>query len=164
MSPEEFREYLKGRLIDLLARKPRTRRELQLKGIQIARTVGVDSQEVRSLIDDVLDSLETRGFLDDRDYAITYISEQKRRNTPHGPLYIQNFLFTKGIPRKLISEVLAEFLPPIEERLHALRLARRASTKRPSLRDPKKLAQYLRSRGFRASAVRYAIDSLDETD
>ncbi len=157
-------EQLTSYLIDLLARKPRTRHEVHVKALEWCRRHQVAPDTTESYISDVLQYLIRRGYIDDRDYALTYISEQKRRATPHGPLYIRNFLFRKGVPKTLIIQVLSEFFPPVEERSYALNLARKISTKRSGMHDKRKLSNYLRRRGFRVDAVRHAIDRLQETD
>ncbi len=164
MDIDSLQEQLTSRLIDFLARKPRTYHEVYAKALEWCRQNQVESSVAESLVPEILQRLTLRGYIDDRDYALTYISEQKRRSTPHGPLYIKNFLFKKGIPRPLITQVLSEFFPPAEERYYALNLARKLSTKRSGMQDKQKLANYLRRRGFRVDAVRYAIDRLHETD
>ena len=89
---------LNGRALELLARREHSRREL------FNKLSKVSSDE--SLLETLLDKLESRDLLSDRRYCDAYIRYRSGRGI--GPQRIAQELALKGVSRSLVLECLEE--------------------------------------------------------
>lgn len=164
LSAEEQRELVnadqvvkaKVKALDYLAHKPRTeaevRRKLQRK--DYAPTV----------VNDVIDQLMERGYLDDESYAFEYV-QRRFSHKGYGPVRLQAELKKRGIDRTLAENAI-ESLFQSEDQLAAARQKAQARWPRIAREDdPRKrrdkLYRYLKRRGFTYDVIRQVIDEMD---
>jgi len=107
----------------------------------------------------VLAELETQKFLDDRAFAISFARDRMRRKQL-GRDRVALELKIKGIAKELIEETLGPLYGEIDEQT----LAREALSKRlhamkrlPTDSDRRRLADFLRRRGFSYEAIRKSL-------
>lgn len=106
---------------------------------------GISSQAV---IDEVVDSLKTRGYLDDRRFAAGYV-RYMIEHRPSGPVFLRHRLGRVGVDEKTIDEIVRSEFPPGKERELALGLVRRrlrAGVDRR--REARRINGFLARRGF----------------
>ena len=107
----------------------------------------------------VLAELETQKFLDDRAFAISFARDRlERRQLGRNRVALE--LKTKGIAKELIEETLDPLYGEIDEQA----LAKEALSKRlhsmkrsPTASDHRRLADFLRRRGFSYEAIRKTL-------
>jgi len=136
--------------VRLLARRPYSSAEIRrnLESKRIASTV----------IDEVLDRLVEKGYVDDRAFAQYWI-ENRERFRPRGPRALRYELRQKGVPDAIIEEVLA----PLDVHDSARRAARERVRRLKGLPRPEarnKLGQFLARRGFGYDIIRDAVDDI----
>lgn len=146
-APKEIspREALQ-RLETLCVKAERCRRELELKLRQWK--IGVSDAE------QILDSLESRRFVDDRRFASAFVRDRFAFSR-WGRVKIAAELRRRGIPQDVIAENLAEIDPDEYEatarRLLAPRLREGIDPRDPAIRA--RLYRFLLSRGFEAGVI-----------
>lgn len=131
-----------------LGRKAHSTRELEAK--LLART------DDSSAVAGVLGRLKARGYLDDRQCIETLAAVRLRRGLCSRSR-LQREMAARGLPRKLVDQVLDEMFPPEEELAHLRRSLERKLEALPQPLDEKRLARlynYLLARGFPPEAVR----------
>jgi regulatory protein len=95
----------------------------------------------------IVSELKEKGYINDRKYALSFISSHKKR---YGVLRIKRDLQRKGFPKEKIEEYL-QIINPREEKEIALSLAKKKFEKVKSLSVPKakqRIFNFLRGRGF----------------
>jgi regulatory protein len=98
-----------------------------------------------SAIQEALERMIGRGFLDDERFARLYIESRTRRSPRSGALLVRELL-TRGVDREIAQRVVRAFLEAMPEE----DLARRALDRIPiGGDDPERAVRRLRSRGFR---------------
>ncbi len=125
------------RALGLLAVRPRSRRELQIRLLR----AGFDAAEV----DEELLRLETVGLIDDEAFAAAVVKQQLSVRRA-GRRAVADALYAKGLSRERVEEALAEMRPGDEEE-RAIELAR---TKVPRLGEIEPEVAYRRLIGFLA--------------
>lgn len=137
--------------IELLARRPHFRRELASKLL----TRGFDHDEVES----VLDRVDDRGLLDDRQNAeILATGSLKRKG--FGPRRMRATLESKGVDRELALTVVGEIFPNRESEVEAARIA--VQRWRFSRREERaKVGRHLERKGYSTGVVLQVLDELD---
>jgi|Deesub1362A_J573_1020465.scaffolds.fasta_scaffold00495_35 regulatory protein len=116
---------------------------------------GVSSSQSQKIISE----LKEKGYINDRKYALSFISERKKR---YGVLRIKRDLQRKGFPREEIEEYL-KGVNSLEEKEVALTLAKRKMEKVKSLPASKakqRIFNFLRGRGFPFSLCQEVIAEL----
>ena len=134
--------------MDLLARRPHFRRELESK---LARR-GFDDATVTA----TGDWLEERGYLDDRDAARRLVRGALERKG-YGPRRMRAELSRRGVEEGIVTETLAEAWSR-DETDRALEIARSRVAQRGF--DRPKLARYLERKGYAPGAIRGALEKL----
>ncbi len=107
----------------------------------------------------IISELKEKGYLNDRKYALSFISERKKR---YGVLRIKRDLRRKGFPREEVEEYLKE-LSSLEEKEVAFALAKRKMEQVKSLPVSKamqRIFNFLRGRGFPFSLCQEVIAEL----
>lgn len=144
-------EHSKARMvvIDLLSRRPRSRRELtdRLRRRGIAEAV----------IERVLDDLTRRGFVDDAAFA-RYWVENRQANQPRGQRALAAELRAKGVEREVIDQAVTAGLG--DETAAALALARRRARslhEADPLRFRQRLGAFLQRKGYAYETVREVV-------
>ncbi|MBD3366132.1 hypothetical protein GF360_02185 [candidate division WWE3 bacterium] len=146
---------LEAKILRFLSYKSRTVSETREAGHKYLRNYkSLSKAEKEQLINEILEPLKEAGYLDDVDYAASYIREQKQRSLPRGPYYIFSFLRTKGLERDLIQKSLEENYSDEDQEKCIRNLIRKKNDK------PKdKLIAYLLRRGFSKHLVYRLVDS-----
>jgi regulatory protein len=129
-----------------LARQPNSRARLKQSLVR----AGYET----AAVDTALDRMEERGYLNDREYALSLV---RRRSTERGRALIAQELRAKGIEGNDIASVLTESEPG-GERTRALALARRLV--RQGVVDRAKLGARLSRRGFSGGLVTSVLNEL----
>lgn len=153
----EGRGAVKSYFLDLLARRDHARRELSDK----ARRKDLN----HDFVDDVLDELERKGLIDDRQFAVKFAGD-KASGSRWGPIKISAHLRRKGIGRSDIDHSIAAAFESVERKevLTDLVLKRKRHFLREEdpLKRKKKIFDYLARRGFRSSTIHSCLEELTE--
>src|SRR3989304_2156501 len=115
---------------------------------------------------DVADEMESLGYIDDRRYAERFASDAVNRRYA-GPQMIISGLQKKGIAGEIIDDILVK----VSNDYAQADIARRALGRRlrkgsvPQDRDEiRKLADYLRRRGFSYDIIREVLKGIEQDD
>lgn len=134
---------------DLLAKRPHFKKELENKLLKKGYS--------EELIEKVLDDFERRGYLDDRDHALLYIEELRRKR--FGKYEIVRRLVAKGLKESTAREMTWAISLEKEEREHIRYLLNK---RRFNLKDPKgikKALDFFIRRGFTGDIIREVFKS-----
>jgi regulatory protein len=140
--------------LDLLARKPWTRRDLTAR----LRRRGAPPD----IADTVVAELEARGYVDDRAFAAVW-AESRARSRSFGRQRLQEELRARGVARPLVETALAFAFEDTSELVRAQAAgARRLAMlrRRAPEQAPRRLHDYLRRRGYPADVVRQVLRTL----
>ncbi|HKK45382.1 MAG TPA: RecX family transcriptional regulator [Balneolaceae bacterium] len=152
---EEGRFAVKSYLIKLLGRRDHARKELLTKAIR--------KEYPKEVIDDVLNELEQKGYINDAGFAEKFASDKSRLNK-WGPHKIKAHLFKKGIPKSVAEESIRKAFE--EENLEETFLNLVLKHKRRFLREEdeykrrKKIFDHLARKGYRSSDIYKHLDTL----
>jgi regulatory protein len=149
---------LREQAFRLLARRAHSRRELRDKLKQRNYDPG--------LIEELLDDLSNRKYLDDRQFAEAFLREELRIHFS-GPALIRDKLRQKGIDGETIDVLLKKNCPPAQQLKNCQHLAGKKikSWPRPLGRNQiTRLGTYLRNKGFNWEIIRQAIGGFIEED
>ena len=149
---------LREQAFRLLARRSHSRRELRDKLRQRDYDPG--------MIEELLDDLSNRKYLDDRQFAETFIGEELRMHFS-GPAVVRDKLRQKGIDGESIDTLLEKTYPPAQQLKNCLHLAGKKikSWPRPLDRNQiTRLSTYLRNKGFSWDIIQQAIGGFIEED
>jgi regulatory protein len=140
--------------LELLARKPWTRRDLARRLRR--RGASVDMAEA------VVADLEARGYIDDRAFAVTW-AEVRARERAIGRERLREELLVRGVARPLAETAIAHAFQDTDELTRAqAAAARRMAALRhaPPERAARRLHDYLRRRGYPGEVVRQVLQAL----
>jgi regulatory protein len=147
LKDRDLRRRVRDKAVDLLARAPHSVYSLRLKLLKR----GFEAR----LVEQVLESLGEKGYLDDRRFAESWLRERIRRR-PEGRALLLAGLLRRGIGRKTAEEAVSRYLSPSLEREQALRALQKL--RRPGETDTIKLAKKLRARGFPYPLIRQVLE------
>ncbi|MGH7665066.1 MAG: regulatory protein RecX [Gemmatimonadaceae bacterium] len=151
---------IQDRALDLLARRARSRAEL--------RRTFIRKGEPADLVDATLDRLETRGFIDDAQFARAFV-RSKVAGAGLGPVRLRQELARRGVDRAVADAAVAAVFQgeddeePVDERAV---LERIAAKKLPSLRTlapevrRRRLYAFLARRGYDPDSIRSVTERL----
>lgn len=116
------------------------------------------------VVEDVLNGLESIGYLNDSSFALKFAADAVRRKNL-GPDAVRSGLFKKGIKGELLEETIRKVFQDNDE----VDIARKALSKvyRKDIsqrKEIKRLSDYLRRRGFSYDIIRKTIGELKEED
>jgi regulatory protein len=137
--------------LDLLARKPWTRRDLARR----LRRRGAPADVAGAVLAD----MEARGYVDDRAFAATW-AESRARGRGLGRQRLRQELIARGVARPLAEAAIARAFAETDELSRAkLAATRRLATLRraPPERLARRLHDYLRRRGYPGEVVRQVL-------
>jgi regulatory protein len=140
--------------LDLLARKPWTRRDLARR----LRRRGAPADVAEAVVAD----LEARGYVDDRAFAATW-AEVRARERAVGRERLREELVARGVARPLAETAIEQAFQDTNEltRARAAGLRRMAARRRTAPeRAPRRLHDYLRRRGYPGDVVRQVLQAL----
>lgn len=128
---------LKEKALNLLSRKPQSRKELERK----LSDWGASAQESQ----DICGRMEELGLLNERDYAQRIVRYYSTKG--YGKGKIQDELYRRGVPRALWENAMEQAQDPLEfiERFLAKKLAGKA----PDRQELTKVSNALARRGYR---------------
>ena len=146
--------FLKRKALDILSRRRVSERELRQK-LKVERRFSHHT-------DKVIKDLKNVGLIDDMAFAVSVISSILIGG-PKSKMYIRQKLYQKGIPKDIIDKAIESELADYDEEQGALELARKkykAVKSIPTLKAKKRVADFLRGRGFSWDIVNYCLDIL----
>jgi regulatory protein len=142
-----LRRQVLDKALALLGRTPHSVFSLRIKLLKR----GFDSR----IVGEVLESLSSRGYLDDKAYAELWLRSRSERR-PEGRTVLIAGLLRKGVAREIAEEVVNQYCTPELERENAIRALEKL--KRSGETDPVKLKGKLRNRGFPYPLIRRVVE------
>jgi regulatory protein len=153
----EYR-FLKKKALDALSRRRLSEKELRRK----LRPVPKSSQ----YIDRLIEELRALGIIDDLDYAAAVIHTLQVGGAK-SKRYIRNKLYQKGLPKEISDKAIEKELDDYDEAGAALAAAKKkfkSVKKLPAVKAKKRVADFLRGRGFNWDDIRAALNELFQED
>ncbi len=166
LSPERLEELqrtagesrARGKALDLIARKPVSRKELvkKLTAKPPRKKDGTEREPIatQEQAETVADWLEDLGYLNDREYAKTVVRHYSAKG--YGDRKLRDELFRRGVPRELWSEALEEAQEP-EDGIDTF-LQKRFRGGTPDQKDLKRAADALARRGYNWNEIREGLN------
>lgn len=136
---------LREKTIELLTRKPMSRRELERKMEQW------EADETQILA--ICDRMEELGFLNDEEYAIRVVRHYSMKG--YGERKVRDELYRRGVPREFWDEALSRMEDPAET-LDAF-VSKKLAGKTPDPKELKKVSDALARRGYGWSDISEAM-------
>jgi regulatory protein len=151
---EEGRFEVKSYMIKRLGQRDHARRELFNKALK--------KEYPKEVIENVLDELEKKGYLDETGFAEKFASDKHRLNN-WGPTKIKAHLYKKGISKSVAERSIADAFANVDFRETLLNLVLKRKRRFLREEDPykrkKKVVDHLARKGYRQSDI---YDHLDE--
>ncbi len=149
------RSALKGKTIELLSRKPQSRKEVERKLLQWE----AGEEETAA----ICDRMEQLGYLNDAEYAARVVRHYSAKG--YGERKLRDELYRRGVPRDLWDEALQQ-AEPADAAMDEL-IAKKLAGKNPDPKELKKVSDALARRGYRwndisAALRRYGAECSDE--
>ena len=139
------RQQRKEKALELLARKPQSRRELEKKLTQW----GAEEDEVQT----VCDRMEQLGYLNDAEYAARVVRHYSAKG--FGPGKLRDELYRRGVPRDLWQEAMDQAEDPAQS-IDAF-VAKKLAGKTADRQILKKVSDALARRGYRWPDINDAL-------
>ena len=139
------RQQRKEKALELLARKPQSRRELEKKLTQW----GAEEDEVQT----VCDRMEQLGYLNDAEYAARVVRHYSAKG--FGPGKLRDELYRRGVPRDLWQEAMDQAEDPAQS-IDAF-VAKKLAGKTADRQTLKKVSDALARRGYRWPDINDAL-------
>lgn len=153
----EGRHAVKSYLLKLLSRRDHARQELFVKAQR--------KDYPRETIQDVLDELEEKDFINDRRFAEKFAADKSRLNK-WGPVKIRSHLMQKGISDRAISSSIDQAFEDLDMRETFLNLVLKKKRRFLREEDPykrkKKVLDHLCRKGYKSGTVFKYLDELME--
>lgn len=139
------RSALKGKTIELLSRKPQSRKEVERKLLQWEAR----EEETAALCD----RMEELGYLNDAAYAERVVRHYSAKG--YGERKLRDELYRRGVPRDLWDEALKQAESP--DRAIDDFIAKKLAGKQPDRKELKKVSDALARRGYHWSDISAAL-------
>lgn len=139
------RSALKGKTIELLSRKPQSRKELERKLIQWEAA----EEEIAALCD----RMEELGYLDDAAYAARVVRHYSAKG--YGERKLRDELYRRGVPRDLWDAALEQAESP-DGAIDAF-VAKKLAGKDVDRKELKKVSDALARRGYQWNDISVAL-------
>ena len=139
------RSTLKGKTIELLTRKPQSRKEVERKLLQWE----AGEEETAALCD----RMEELGYLNDAAYAAAVVRHYSARG--YGERKLRDELYRRGVPRDLWGAALEQAVPS-DGAIDAF-IAKKLAGKTPDKIELKKISDALARRGYRWEDISAAL-------
>ena len=146
--------YLTKKALDILARRRITEKEIRNKLKPVKSSAGH--------IDKVITELKKLGFIDDYSYAVSLI-QSSLSGSPRSVRYIRQKMYQKGVPSETADKAINDELSDYNEYEAALKLGQKKHktvTRLPELKAKKRIADFLRGRGFNWDVINEVINNL----
>lgn len=151
----EGRFAVKSYFLKLLARRSHARQELVTKALR--------KDYPKEVIENVLDELQEKGFLDDKEFAEKFASDKSKYNK-WGPAKIKAHLYKKGIPKSVAEKSISKAFENknLEEIFLdlVLKRKRRFLKEEDHYKRKKKVFDHLARKGYRSSNIHHHLDTL----
>lgn len=151
----EGRQAVKSYMLKILSRRDHARRELFNKARR--------KDHPPDVINDVLDELEAKDFINEADFAKAFARDKSNLNR-WGPSKIKAHLAKKGIDKKVSEQAVNRLLDDLdmEERLTALvkKRRRRFMREEDAFKRKKKVFDYLQRKGYYPGSIYRHLDDL----
>ena len=141
-----------GRAVKLLARSPRTEKELEKR---LAKE-GFEQTDIR----EAMQKLKHQSWLDDRQLAQSWL-EIRAASSPVGPAWARGYLGQRGVPAETANEVISAFFEEHPELESALKLAASWFRTHPE-GTREQLLRFLARRGFSTGACLDAVEAFSD--
>ncbi len=155
----DLEERLYGKVINLVAKRPRSENEIYL---YLQRKL-YRSKKRDEVIQEIITRLKEKGYIDDYKFTFWWINSRMLYK-PRGEFLIIQELRQKGINRDIISEALEKIgLDSRKEMKYALDLGRKKKRTLGNLlneRNKKRFFNYLSRKGFGYSTVKKVYEKL----
>ena len=139
------RSALKGKTIELLSRKPQSRKELERKLLQWE----AGEEEAAA----ICGRMEELGYLNDAAYAAAVVRHYSAKG--YGERKLRDELYRRGIPRSLWEDALGQAESP-DAAIEAF-VAKKLAGKTPDRTELKKISDALARRGYRWDDISAAL-------
>ena len=136
----------KEKAMELLTRKPQSRREVERKLLQW----GASEEETAA----ICDRMEELAFLNDEEYAARVVRHYSAKG--YGARKLRDELYRRGVPRELWQDALTQ-VEDSAETLDAF-VAKKLAGKTPDRKELKKVSDALARRGYGWSEISQALD------
>jgi len=146
--------YLTKKALDILARRRITEKEIRNKLKPVKSSAGH--------IDKVITELKKLGFIDDYSYAVSLI-QSSLSGSPRSVRYIRQKMYQKGVPSETADKAINDELSDYNEYEAALKLGlkkHKTVARFPELKAKKRIADFLRGRGFNWDVINEVINNL----
>ncbi|UCF98153.1 MAG: regulatory protein RecX [Spirochaetaceae bacterium] len=147
-----MRRQAREKALDLLARAPHTTFSLRMKLLKR----DFDAR----LVEEVLEFLTNREYLDDRSYADNWLRTRCEQR-PEGRTLLLAGLLRKGVGREIAEAAVNRYLTPGMEQENAVRALEKLT--RSGETDPVRLMKKLKARGFPFPLIRRLVEERRET-
>ncbi|MGD8426850.1 MAG: RecX family transcriptional regulator [Balneolaceae bacterium] len=151
----EGRFAVKSYLLKLLGRRDHARKELLTKALR--------KEYSKEVIENILDELEKKGYLNDTGFAEKFASDKSRLNK-WGPKKIKAHLYRKGISKRIAEQSVKKAFEEknLEETFLNLVLKhkRRFLREEDEFKRRKKVFDHLARKGYRSSDIHKYLDVL----
>lgn len=153
LSQQALESKLRGKALDLIARRALSRKELQDK---LTRSRGPEKPPLATpeQAQEVCDWLEELGYLNDEEYARQVVRHYSAKG--YGERRLRDELYLRGVPRLYWEEALTEAADP-EDGVDAF-LERKFRGRAPDEKDLKRASDALARRGYRWDAIRAGLE------
>ncbi|MEX0778404.1 MAG: regulatory protein RecX [Balneolales bacterium] len=155
MKQTDQRYLIKERCFDWLGRRAHSRGELKQKALIKNFSAAV--------IDEVLDELADKGYLDDQAFAVLFVRD-KANIYGWGPQKITSALYQKGIKKRYIEAAIKSAVTDNEIMANLYKEVRKGKKKFLRIDDPlkrkKKLVDFLRRKGYTLDSILSEAESL----
>jgi regulatory protein len=152
---EEGRFAAKSYLLKLLGRRDHSRKELLTKALK--------KDYPREVIQNILNELEQKGFIDDIGFAEKF-ARDKSKSGKWGPAKIEAHLLKKGISKPVAAESIRKAFEDEDLQETFLNLVLKRKKRFLREEDPfkrkKKVFDHLARKGYKASNIREYLDEL----
>lgn len=160
--PNEARRSLYALAVERLGRREYSEQELRqyLSNSKVFQQFG--STEVESALEQVIQELKGKGYLNDQRFCEQWI-RSRVRNKPRGRMLLMQELQQKGVNKLLVNQTLDEFFSKDIERtcLQTLLLKKQVTLGHlDEKKQREKLTRFLSSKGFGFSLIRQEIDNI----
>ncbi len=155
---------LMEKVMVLFDRRQRSEKEVRdyLRNLSFKKKIKDQDEISIEATEMVIEKLKQKGLLNDAEFASSWV-ESRKRNKKKGRIALKTELYSKGIDKDIISEVLNEHLSPDEE----VKLAKEALYKRakrwldlPLKEQKQKSLEYLLRQGFSYEICKDVVDKM----
>ncbi|SDJ11927.1 recombination regulator RecX [Natribacillus halophilus] len=155
MTREDELEKAKKKALQFLSKRMRTEKELRDK----LREEDVPAEH----IEEVIDTMAEKGYLNDAEYAQTY-TRVTMSTTDKGPGRIRQYLQEKGIQDAFINDALEQYDEQKQIETMTGIIAKKAMPRESAVMKKKKLTDVLLRKGFSYSLINAAFEAHDFAD